>query len=59
AAFQQGKFWEYEDALFEQQNNLDEELYLAIAQDVNLDLENLIAIASALNPKLLLGTISH
>ncbi|NEO43507.1 MAG: thioredoxin domain-containing protein, partial [Moorea sp. SIO4A3] len=39
AAFQQGKFWEYEDALFEQQNNLDEELYLAIAQDLNLDLE--------------------
>ncbi|AOY84754.1 thioredoxin domain-containing protein [Moorena producens JHB] len=39
AAFQQGKFWEYEDALFEQQNSLDEELYVAIAQDLNLDLE--------------------
>ncbi|NEO17389.1 MULTISPECIES: thioredoxin domain-containing protein [unclassified Moorena] len=39
AAFQQGKFWEYEDALFEQQDNLDEELYVAIAQDINLDLE--------------------
>lgn len=39
AAFQQGKFWEYEDALFEQQNRLDEKLYVAIAQDINLDLE--------------------
>ncbi|NEO38671.1 MAG: thioredoxin domain-containing protein [Moorea sp. SIOASIH] len=39
AAFQQGKFWEYEDALFEQQDNLDEELYVAIAQELNLDLE--------------------
>ncbi|NEO89304.1 MAG: thioredoxin domain-containing protein [Moorea sp. SIO3G5] len=39
AAFQQGKFWEYEDALFEQQDNLDEELYVAIAQNLNLDLE--------------------
>lgn len=39
AAFQQGKFWEYEDALFEQQDNLDEDLYVAIAQNLNLDLE--------------------
>ena len=39
AAQQQGKFWEYQDALFAQQEQLGEDLYVEIAQDLNLDLE--------------------
>ncbi len=39
AATQQGKFWQYHDALFNQQDKLGEELYLDIAQTLNLDLE--------------------
>ena len=39
AAEKQGKFWEYEDELFEQQKQLGEELYIAIAEKLNLDLE--------------------
>jgi protein-disulfide isomerase len=39
AAFQQGKFWEYEDALFSQQDKLSKDLYLATAKSLNLDLE--------------------
>lgn len=39
AASKQGKFWEYHDALFTQQDKLGEELYLATAKDLNLDLE--------------------
>ena len=39
AAQQQGKFWEYHDALFTQQDQLGEDLYLAIAEDLSLDLE--------------------
>lgn len=39
AANQQGKFWQYKDALFTQQDKLGEELYLEIAQSLNLDLE--------------------
>ena len=39
AAQQQGKFWPYHDALFEQQKQLGEDLYIAIAQSLNLDLE--------------------
>ncbi|VXD12462.1 DSBA oxidoreductase [Planktothrix serta PCC 8927] len=39
AAQQQGKFWEYQNALFTQQNQLGEELYIAIAQQLNLDLD--------------------
>jgi protein-disulfide isomerase len=39
AALQQGKFWEYQDALFSQQDRLGEELYLATAKSLNLDLE--------------------
>ena len=39
AAGQQGKFWPYYDALFSQQNNLGEGLYLEIARDLDLDLE--------------------
>ncbi|MCG9884269.1 MAG: thioredoxin domain-containing protein [Cyanobacteria bacterium] len=38
AAQQQGKFWEYHDALFENQNRLGEALYTEIAQTLNLDL---------------------
>lgn len=39
AAQQQGKFWEYHNALFEQQKQLSEELYGAIAKNLNLDLD--------------------
>ncbi|AFZ16269.1 DsbA family protein [Allocoleopsis franciscana] len=39
AAFQQGKFWEYEDALFSQQDKLGNSLYVATAKSLNLDLE--------------------
>ncbi|MEH2071637.1 MAG: thioredoxin domain-containing protein [Nostoc sp.] len=38
AAYQQGKFWEYHDALFTNQKQLGEELYLDIAKNLNLDL---------------------
>ncbi|MGC9503613.1 DsbA family protein [Baaleninema sp.] len=38
AAQQQGQFWEYYDALFENQDRLGEELYVEIATDLGLDL---------------------
>ncbi|MGI8503409.1 MAG: DsbA family protein [Hassallia sp.] len=39
AANQQGKFWEYSDALFSQQKQLGEPLYLDIATNLKLDLD--------------------
>ncbi|MBO9998421.1 MAG: DsbA family protein [Cyanobacteria bacterium SID2] len=39
AAQQQEKFWEYYDALFENQDRLGDELYVEIATDLDLDLE--------------------
>ncbi|MGB5594511.1 MAG: thioredoxin domain-containing protein, partial [Crocosphaera sp.] len=39
AAGQQGKFWQYYDALFSQQKELGENLYLNIANNLNLDIE--------------------
>lgn len=39
AANQQGKFWQYHDALFTQQDKLGEELYLDVARNLNLDIE--------------------
>lgn len=38
AAYQQGKFWQYHDALFTNQKLLGEDLYLDIAKNLNLDL---------------------
>lgn len=38
AAHQQGKFWEYHDALFTNQKQLGEALYLDIAKKLSLDL---------------------
>lgn len=38
AALQQGKFWEYQDALFEQQSRLGEDLYLELANTLKLDI---------------------
>jgi protein-disulfide isomerase len=38
AAAQQGKFWEYHDALFTHQKQLGEALYLDIAKNLHLDL---------------------
>lgn len=37
AAGQQGKFWEYHDALFQQQKQLGDAAYKQIAQDLKLD----------------------
>ncbi len=39
AAKQQGKFWSYYDALFQQQDKLSDRLYLDIANNVNLDID--------------------
>jgi protein-disulfide isomerase len=39
AAQQQGKFWEYHDALFTNQGKLSEEFYLQTATKLNLDVE--------------------
>ena len=39
AAGQQGKFWEYQEALFAHQNQLGEALYQATAKTLNLDLK--------------------
>jgi len=39
AAAEQGKFWEYHDELFINQNSLSSEKYLEIAQSLGLDLE--------------------
>jgi protein-disulfide isomerase len=39
AAFQQGKFWEYHDALFEQQKRLGEEFYVELANNLKLDID--------------------
>ncbi|WP_088242284.1 DsbA family protein [Calothrix rhizosoleniae] len=39
AAHKQGLFWEYDGALFNNQDDLGETLYLDIAQKLNLDLE--------------------
>ena len=39
AAGEQGKFWEYHDELFINQNSLSSEKYLEIAQSLGLDLK--------------------
>ncbi len=39
AAQQQGKFWEYHDGLFENQDKLGEKFYLELAKTLNLDEE--------------------
>ena len=39
AAAEQGKFWEYHDALFLNQQSLSPEKYLEIAQDLGLDIQ--------------------
>ena len=39
AANEQGKFWEYHDALFDNQSQLGEKLYIKIAQELDLDLD--------------------
>ncbi|MBF2066994.1 MAG: DsbA family protein [Calothrix sp. C42_A2020_038] len=39
AAQQQGKFWEYEDALFTNQDKLGEQFYIETAKNLNLDLD--------------------
>lgn len=39
AAFQQGKFWEYHDVLFTQQEKLGESFYIETAKNLNLDVD--------------------
>ena len=39
AAEQQGKFWEYHDALFANQGSLGDELYVQLAEDLGLDID--------------------
>lgn len=39
AAQQRGRFWEYHDALFEQQDKLEEQLYIDIANNLGLDID--------------------
>ena len=39
AAGQQGKFWEYHDALFESQESLGNELYLEMAKNLGLEID--------------------
>ncbi|MCL2923743.1 MAG: DsbA family protein, partial [Trichodesmium sp. MAG_R04] len=39
AAQQQGRFWEYHDALFQQQDKLEEQLYIDIANNLGLDID--------------------
>ena len=39
AAWKQGKFWDYHDQLFVNQEHLGEPLYETIAQDLNLDID--------------------
>ena len=39
AAAEQGRFWEYHDELFSNQNSLSSEKYLEIAQKLGLDLK--------------------
>lgn len=39
AANQQGKFWEFHDKIFENQQNLNEETYLKIAKELGLDMD--------------------
>ena len=39
AAHKQGKFWQFHDALFENQDKLSESFYLAKAKDLGLDVE--------------------
>ncbi|WP_448563965.1 DsbA family protein [Trichothermofontia sp.] len=56
AAQQQGKFWEFHDALFAEQDQLGEDLYRAIAQRLNLNLAQFdrdrARAAAALQPDL-------
>lgn len=39
AAEQQGKFWEYHDALFQNQTSLGDNLYVQLAQELGLDID--------------------
>jgi len=39
AAHQQGKFWEYHDLLFKQQKDLSEDIYVSIAKELQLNLD--------------------
>jgi protein-disulfide isomerase len=49
AANQQGKFWEYHDALFANQQQLGKKLYLATAKSLHLDLEKFKTDAFGVN----------
>ena len=61
AAKKQGKFWEYHDRLFENVNSLNEQKFLQIARELNLDMErfekdmNDLKIVARINQDIRLG----
>lgn len=58
AAARQGKFWEYHDALFSQQKQLGELLYVEIAEDLNLDIEQFNRDKRSLMPSALRNSVT-
>ncbi|MGK7886593.1 MAG: DsbA family protein [Crocosphaera sp.] len=52
AAQQQGKFWPYYDALFEQQDSLGEDFYIELAESLDLDLEQFERDRNSINADL-------
>lgn len=61
AAKKQGKFWEYHDRLFENVDSLNEQKFLQIARELNLDMErfkkdmNDLKIVARINQDIRLG----
>lgn len=51
AAQEQGKFWEYSDALFAQQALLGDKLYVKIAKDLDLDMKKFNAYRASAEAK--------
>jgi protein-disulfide isomerase len=49
AAFQQGRFWEFHDKLFANQNSLNAESYMKYARELNLDIDRFTRDMSALS----------
>ena len=49
AAYQQGKFWEFHDKLFANQQNLNDEVYAKYAQELGLDVARFKRDASLLS----------
>jgi protein-disulfide isomerase len=62
AAKKQGKFWEYHDRLFENVDSLNDQKFLQIARELNLDMErfekdmNDLKIVARINQDIRLGS---